>query len=321
MDIKKMQSAAIALRDNNCEENYIEHINQSCPVNVLELIAQREALMLQAEEFRRKYQREHIETNRWKNRAELAEARIEQANKQEPEAQQEFSDDEYICIRDAVDRLMDAVDKEVDGDQSECSLVAEFIDEIIRDVIKPLNVEWVEEDDWCGYRHSVPEPKQEPVVDRYCGHSSLADMVSAHTHVWRTLLEDEHARNNCERPYINHELNALSDIEVAIKFELEHPFNLAPTQAAAIPESWRLTKAGQIKVGDVISMVMAGRRICTSAKEVLNAGTDREEVIYNRKKNHYFITSMVLNGTSNHKEVFIIPGDSLSAAPKPEGEQ
>jgi hypothetical protein len=38
MDIKKMKSAAIALRDNNCEQNYIEHINQSCPVNVLELI-------------------------------------------------------------------------------------------------------------------------------------------------------------------------------------------------------------------------------------------------------------------------------------------
>jgi hypothetical protein len=94
----------------------------------------------------------------------------------------------------------------------------------------------------------------------------------------------------------------------------------APPQAAAIPESWRLTKSGQIKVGDVISMVMAGRRICTSAKEVLNAGTDKEEIVYNRKKNHYFITSMVLNGTSNHKEVFIIPADSLSAAPKPEGE-
>jgi hypothetical protein len=84
MDIKKMQSAAIALRDNNCEENYIEHINQSCPVNVLELIAQREALMLQVEEFRRKYQREHIDTNRWKNRAELAEALIEAESKQGP---------------------------------------------------------------------------------------------------------------------------------------------------------------------------------------------------------------------------------------------
>jgi hypothetical protein len=76
LDIKKMQAAAIALRDDNCETNYIEHINQSCPVNVLMLIAQRETLMLQAEEYRRKYQREHINTNRWKNRAELAEAQL-----------------------------------------------------------------------------------------------------------------------------------------------------------------------------------------------------------------------------------------------------
>lgn len=80
-----------------------------------------------------------------------------------------------------------------------------------------------------------------------------------------------------------------------------------PAKEAAIPEQWRVTGYGQIKKGDVISMVMAGRRICTSAKEVLNAGTVKEEVIYNRKKNHYFITSMVLDGTSNHKDVFIIP--------------
>lgn len=89
-----------------------------------------------------------------------------------------------------------------------------------------------------------------------------------------------------------------------------------PLPAQAIPEGWRLTGFGQIKAGDVISLVMAGRRICTSAKEVLNAGTRKEEIVYNRKKNHYFITSMVLDGTSNHKDVFIIPTDSLSASPK-----
>lgn len=91
-----------------------------------------------------------------------------------------------------------------------------------------------------------------------------------------------------------------------------------PAQAASIPEQWRVTGYGQIKKGDVISMVMAGRRICTSAKEVLNTGTSKEEIVYNRKKNHYFITSMVLDGTSNHKDVFIIPADLLSASPKPE---
>jgi hypothetical protein len=83
IDIKKMQAAAIALRDNNCEENYIEHINQSCPVNVLMLIdafdlvtQQRNSYYLELEEYRRKYQREHIDTNRWKNRAELADAQL-----------------------------------------------------------------------------------------------------------------------------------------------------------------------------------------------------------------------------------------------------
>ena len=68
---------------------------------------------------------------------------------------QEFSDDEYICIRDAVDRLISAVGKDVDGDQSECSLCAEFIDELIKDVIVPLKIEWFENDDDCGYKHAV----------------------------------------------------------------------------------------------------------------------------------------------------------------------
>jgi hypothetical protein len=45
---------------------------------------EKEYVQQENEKLRRKYQREHIETNRWKNRAELAEARIEQANKQEP---------------------------------------------------------------------------------------------------------------------------------------------------------------------------------------------------------------------------------------------
>ena len=65
--------------------------------------------------------------------------------------EQEFSDDEYICIRDAVDRLIQAVGKDVDGDQSECSLCAEFIDEFIKGVVQPIKATWVTRDDWCGY--------------------------------------------------------------------------------------------------------------------------------------------------------------------------
>lgn len=74
-----------------------------------------------------------------------------------------------------------------------------------------------------------------------------------------------------------------------------------------LPEQWRLAGPGQIKSGDVIIMTTAGRRICKTAKEVLHAGTREEEVIYNKKKNHYFITRMVLDGTSYHKDVYIVP--------------
>ena len=74
-------------------------------------------------------------------------------------------------------------------------------------------------------------------------------------------------------------------------------------------EIWKpLSRAGQIQAGDCLQIMMAGRLICTQAKLVINAGTDREEIVYNRKKNHYFITSMVLDGTSNHKDVMVAEG-------------
>jgi len=73
-----------------------------------------------------------------------------------------------------------------------------------------------------------------------------------------------------------------------------------------LPDEWRLKSVGQVKAGDRISFDLGGNRICVIAKEVLNPGTDREEVIYNRKKNFYFITSMALDGTSTHKNVFIL---------------
>ena len=79
-----------------------------------------------------------------------------------------------------------------------------------------------------------------------------------------------------------------------------------PKRQGGIPDEWRLISAGQINVGDWLSFELGGKRMCVSAKEVLNRGTIREEIIYNRKKNFYFITSMVLDGTSSHKNVFIV---------------
>lgn len=74
-------------------------------------------------------------------------------------------------------------------------------------------------------------------------------------------------------------------------------------------EKWvPLNRAGQIKAGDWFHCMMAGRFICAKAKQVLNPGTANEEIVYNRKKNHYFITRMVLDGTSNHKDVMVAEG-------------
>jgi hypothetical protein len=78
-------------------------------------------------------------------------------------------------------------------------------------------------------------------------------------------------------------------------------------RAYGLPDAWKLRSAGQIKKGDLISLELAGKRICVTAREILNQGTDREEIVYNRRRNHYFITSMVLDGTSNHKNVYVIP--------------
>ncbi|QZI68713.1 hypothetical protein K5F93_20230 [Pseudomonas protegens] len=64
-----------------------------------------------------------------------------------------------------------------------------------------------------------------------------------------------------------------------------------------------LTAPGQVQPGDWLSFSVAGEVSYAIAREILNHGTDAEEVIYNRKKNYYFITSMVVAGTSSHKDV------------------
>jgi len=66
-----------------------------------------------------------------------------------------------------------------------------------------------------------------------------------------------------------------------------------------------LSAPGQIKPGDWLHFTVGGKFICTKAKEILEAGTHREEVVYNRSRNHYFITGMAVDGTSSHKGVMI----------------
>src|SRR5690606_11764066 len=50
---------------------------------------------------------------------------------------------------------------------------------------------------------------------------------------------------------------------------------------------------------------------------VLQAGTEDEEVVYNRSKNHYFITSMVVDGSSSHKNVMVASSGAPVAQSEP----
>lgn len=79
-------------------------------------------------------------------------------------------------------------------------------------------------------------------------------------------------------------------------------------EEAAVPSPWQpLTAPGQIQQGDWLCFTVSGRFICAQARLLIDAGTDREEVVYNRKNNHYFCTDMAIDGTSNHKNVLVAP--------------
>ena len=66
-----------------------------------------------------------------------------------------------------------------------------------------------------------------------------------------------------------------------------------------------LSAPGQIQEGDWLCFTVSGSFICAQARLIIYPGTDKEEIVYNRKKNHYFCTDMAIAGTSNHKGVLV----------------
>ncbi len=70
-----------------------------------------------------------------------------------------------------------------------------------------------------------------------------------------------------------------------------------------------LSKAGQIQQGDTIHCEYKGKKQQYVAEEVLDAGTNHEEIIIDVKSNKYFITSMAINGSSWAKNVEVLPAN------------
>lgn len=74
--------------------------------------------------------------------------------------------------------------------------------------------------------------------------------------------------------------------------------------ATAPDEYWqRIVMPGQVREGDRLRFTIGDKHFTERAKLILNPGTATEEVVYDKGKNFYFITSMVTSGTSNHKNV------------------
>lgn len=67
-----------------------------------------------------------------------------------------------------------------------------------------------------------------------------------------------------------------------------------------------VTKPGQVNVGEKLRFTVGDKQHHARAKQVLFAGTASEEVVYDKGRNFYFITSMVANGSSNHKNVEVL---------------
>lgn len=80
-------------------------------------------------------------------------------------------------------------------------------------------------------------------------------------------------------------------------------------EQASQPTAWRnLTGVGQIKKGDCLRIWLGDKTLTVKAQAILNPGQTSEEVVYNRKRNYYFIVSMVLDGSSLVKAVeFMTP--------------
>jgi hypothetical protein len=90
--------------------------------------------------------------------------------------------------------------------------------------------------------------------------------------------------------------------EVIAYFQCSSEDHQAEAQQSK-PDWQRITKPGSVKIGDKLRFTIGDDKYSETAKLILNAGTDKEEIIYNRRKNYYLITSMAIENKGSQKNV------------------
>lgn len=69
----------------------------------------------------------------------------------------------------------------------------------------------------------------------------------------------------------------------------------------------KVTGPGQVRQGDALILEMRkGGVVAATAKVILHEASEKEEVIFRKKKNHYAITGMVVGGTSWVSAMYVV---------------
>ena len=95
----------------------------------------------------------------------------------------------------------------------------------------------------------------------------------------------------------------------------EHDMGMAATQAVSAPAWLPITAPGQVHPDDLVTFKIGGARHTRKVRAVLNPGSDREELVYNLKRNFYLITSMCIAGEGSQKYVMFHSRPPIPAAP------
>lgn len=87
----------------------------------------------------------------------------------------------------------------------------------------------------------------------------------------------------------------------------------APGSAEPSAPQWKpITAPGQVKVGDKLRFNIGSEKFSETVKLIIHKGMPDEEIIYNKTRNFYLITSMCIKGTGQSKNVEFLATSSAA---------
>lgn len=168
--------------------------------------------------------------------------------------------------------------------------------------------------DFLGIRHD--NKPREVLAEQVCAGAleCISELTARANQLGKTIVESavrwDNDDNNSMNSYPGFYCQYCSMRHIESKKDIKHDPACPVMIAVALgPKKQpmrkiKLTSVGQIKRGSKVHCTYKGKACTYKAKEILNAGTDIEEVLLSRKKNLYFITSMAIDGTSWAKDVY-----------------